>query len=87
MKDFYVRRISQLAQELTPPPLTYSALNPYLLLEQSLPMGVTYHFGALKAITVAQTTGEGATAQITIDPTAAGHGWYIDATPLDNTDD
>ncbi len=36
---------------------------------------------------VAQTTGEGPTAQITLDPTAAGHGWYVAPTPLDNTDD
>ena len=31
--------------------------------------------------------GEGLSAQITLDTAAAGHGWYIDPTPLDNADD
>jgi len=44
-------------------------------------------FADLPGSSVGQTTGEGATAQITLDSTAAGHGWYVDPTPLDNTDD
>lgn len=35
---------------------------------------------------VAQTEGEGTSAQIALDTDAAGHGWYIDPTPLDNSD-
>ena len=35
----------------------------------------------------ATTLGQGSTAQITLDTDAAGHGWYIDPTPLNNTDD
>ena len=44
-------------------------------------------FQDLAGSAVGQTTGEGATAQITLDTNAAGHGWHIDPTPLDNTDD
>jgi len=44
-------------------------------------------FADLAGSSVGQTTGEGLNANITLDPTAAGHGWYIDPTPLDNTDD
>ena len=49
--------------------------------------GVTYGFSELLGAAVANTTGEGANAAITLDTTAAGHGWYIDPTPLDNTDE
>ena len=44
-------------------------------------------FTDLAGTAVGQTTGEGLSAQITLDPTAAGHNWYIDPTPLNNTDD
>lgn len=44
-------------------------------------------FSDLAGSSVAQTTGEGSSAQIVIDTTAAGHGWYVDPTPLDNSDD
>ena len=44
-------------------------------------------FSDLPGTAVGETTGEGATAAITLDTTAAGHGWYVDPTPLDNTDD
>ena len=44
-------------------------------------------FQDLAGSAVGNTVGEGPTAQITLDTTAAGHGWYIDPTPLDNTDD
>ena len=44
-------------------------------------------FTDLPSTALGQTTGEGATAQITLDQNAAGHGWYLDPTPLDNTDD
>ena len=33
------------------------------------------------------TLDRGNSAHVTVDTTAAGHGWYIDSTPLDNTDD
>jgi len=33
------------------------------------------------------STGQTVNYQITLDSNAAGHGWYIDPTPLDNTDD
>jgi len=33
------------------------------------------------------STGQAVNYQITLDSNAAGHGWYIDPTPLDNTDD
>jgi hypothetical protein len=36
---------------------------------------------------VAETSGEGTGARIALDINAAGHGWYIDSTPLDNSDD
>ena len=39
-------------------------------------------FDDLPATAVGQTTGEGASASITLDTNAAGHGWYIDPTPL-----
>ena len=44
-------------------------------------------FADLPATALGQTTGEGLTAQITLDQNAAGHNWYIDPTPLDNSDD
>ena len=44
-------------------------------------------FGNLLNKAVGQTNGEGTSADITLDTTAAGHGWYLDNTPLDNTDD
>ncbi|WP_168921806.1 tandem-95 repeat protein [Polaromonas vacuolata] len=44
-------------------------------------------FQDLAGFAVGQTTGQGANAQITLDPTAAGHNWFIDPTPLDNQDD
>ena len=44
-------------------------------------------FQNLDGSSVGQTTGEGTSAQITLETTAAGHGWYVDATPLDNSDD
>ncbi|UUZ69422.1 matrixin family metalloprotease [Polaromonas sp. P2-4] len=40
-------------------------------------------FADLPAGAVGQTTG----TNITLDTNAAGHGWFIDSTPLDNTDD
>lgn len=53
----------------------------------SMMSGVTYSFSDLSGSSVGQTTGEGVNASITLDSNAAGHGWYIDPTPLDNTDD
>ena len=44
-------------------------------------------FSDLASTALGQTTGEGASAQITLDTNAAGHNWYIDPTPLDNSDD
>ena len=44
-------------------------------------------FQDLAGSAVGNTVGEGPTAQITLDTTAAGHNWYIDPTPQDNTDD
>jgi hypothetical protein len=49
--------------------------------------GVVYLTSDLPGLSVAQTTGSGSSAQIVLDPTAAGHGWYVDPTPLDNSDD
>jgi hypothetical protein len=48
---------------------------------------VTLHVADLPGSSVGQTTGTGPSAAITLDKDAAGHGWYIDPTPLDNTDD
>ncbi|MCL2076077.1 MAG: hypothetical protein FWH15_06515 [Betaproteobacteria bacterium] len=44
-------------------------------------------FSDLPGSAVAQTTGYYNSGQITLDTNAAGWGWYIDPTPLDNTDD
>ena len=44
-------------------------------------------FQNLAGSAVGNTVSEGLGAQITLDTNAAGHGWYTDATPLDNTDD
>ena len=44
-------------------------------------------FTDLPGTALGQTTGEGLSAQITLDTNAAGHNWYIDPTPLDNSDD
>ena len=47
--------------------------------------GVSVSFANLLHSVLGTTTGP--TAQITLDTDAAGHGWYIDSTPLDSTDD
>lgn len=44
-------------------------------------------FSDLPAAALGQTIGEGAAATITLDQNAAGHGWYVDPTPLDSSDD
>jgi hypothetical protein len=44
-------------------------------------------FADLPSSAVGNTVGAGSTASITLDTTAAGHNWYIDPMPLDNTDD
>ena len=44
-------------------------------------------FTDLPSTALGQTIGEGVTATITLDTNAAGHGWYIDPTPLDSSDD
>ena len=44
-------------------------------------------FTDLPATALGQTVGEGATAAITLDTNAAGHGWYVDPMPLGNADD
>ncbi|MCL2020838.1 MAG: hypothetical protein FWG81_01725 [Betaproteobacteria bacterium] len=44
-------------------------------------------FSDLPGSAIAQTTGYYSSGQITLDSNAAGWGWYIDPTPLDNTDD
>ena len=44
-------------------------------------------FADLPGSAVAQTTGYYNSGQITLDSNAVGWGWYIDPTPLDNTDD
>jgi len=47
----------------------------------------TVTFADLPDSSTGKTTGTGPSASITLDKDAAGHGWYIDPTPLDNTDD
>jgi hypothetical protein len=41
-------------------------------------------FAPLPGYALGSTIGKGVLAQITLDSTAAGHGWYADATPLTN---
>ncbi|MDR0577728.1 MAG: matrixin family metalloprotease, partial [Candidatus Accumulibacter sp.] len=43
-----------------------------------------FTFSNLSAASVAQTTGTGSSAKITLDEDAAGHGWFIDYTPYLN---
>lgn len=45
--------------------------------------GINVSFAFLSGGEVGQTSAN----TITLDSTAAGHGWYVDPTPLDNTDD
>jgi hypothetical protein len=84
-KPSYIKRISAVDFESNWS-LTWQAQSalPELL---SAASGVSYSFSDLPAGAVGNTVGEGSNAQITLDTAAAGHGWYIDATPLDNTDD
>ena len=44
-------------------------------------------FTDLPGTALGETVGEGTSVQITLDQNAAGHGWYIDPTPLDSSDD
>ncbi len=48
--------------------------------------GIEFYFDSLPGTAVAQTTGEGADATITLDTDAAGHGWFVDSTPQDNSE-
>jgi hypothetical protein len=50
----------------------------------NLPMPV--NFSDLAAGVAGQSVGEGANAAITLDTTATGNGWFIDATPADNSE-
>jgi hypothetical protein len=50
----------------------------------SLLPGLNFAFSDLLGSSLAQTTGAGASARITFDTDAAGHGWYIDYTPCLN---
>ena len=49
--------------------------------------GVTYSFDSLPSTAVGTTVDQGLSTKITLDTSAAGHNWYVDPTPLDNTDD
>ena len=40
----------------------------------------------LAGTAVGETTSAGSTATITLDTNAAGHGWFIDSTPADNSE-
>jgi hypothetical protein len=44
----------------------------------------SFRSAKLSGASVAQTTGTGPTAQITLDTNAAGYGWFIDYTPYLN---
>lgn len=59
-----------------------SLFNAPMSLSWDLPFPVG--FGNLESMSLGETKGEGATAQITLDSNAAGHGWFIDATPDNN---
>ena len=43
-------------------------------------------FSNLTGSAVGETTGEGSSAQITLDANAAGYNWFIDPTPTDNSE-
>jgi Bacterial Ig domain/Bacterial cadherin-like domain/Matrixin len=43
-------------------------------------------FQSLDGAALGETTGLGKEATMTLDTTAAGHGWFIDQTPLDNSE-
>jgi len=47
---------------------------------------INLSFADLSGGAVGQTVGEGVNAIITLDTNAAGHNWYIDATPWDNSE-
>ena len=44
------------------------------------------NFTNLPGTTIGQTTGSGQNAQLILDNNAAGHGWFVDATPADNVE-
>jgi hypothetical protein len=70
----------------TPTPLTATTAqqeNARLAELLSSAVSAVTGFADLPGLATAQTTGN----QITLDTTAAGWGWYLDPTPLDNTDD
>jgi hypothetical protein len=46
--------------------------------------GTELQVADLSAASVAETTGTGLAARITLDTNAAGHGWYLDPTPQAN---
>ncbi|MDP1705925.1 MAG: Ig-like domain-containing protein [Sulfurimicrobium sp.] len=48
--------------------------------------GIEFNVDSLPGSIVAQTTGEGASAAITLDTNAAGYNWFVDATPADNAE-
>ena len=94
-KDFYVRRISQVlsspdqnfADATSDGVPVYAIPNAHSLLAAGYYSGIRYSFTDLPYTALGQTGGEGASATITLDTNAAGHGWYTDPTPLDSSDD
>ena len=47
---------------------------------------IAYNFTNLPGTAVGETVGAGSSATITLDTNAAGHGWFIDATPGNNSE-
>ncbi|MBK7003103.1 MAG: tandem-95 repeat protein [Rhodoferax sp.] len=86
---FNLAVVEQYRAEDTPPickSMKFSALQ-YAPISVSWGLTLPTVLSNLSGSSVGQTTGTGPTAQITLDTTASGHGWYIDPTPQDNTDD
>ncbi|MFM9969947.1 MAG: hypothetical protein ACKVQK_16270, partial [Burkholderiales bacterium] len=54
------------------------------LVESQIETPIQYVFEDLSGQSVDQSSGLGSGATITLDTAAAGHGWFIDNTPLDN---
>lgn len=62
-------------------PLNGMNNDPAALIDGNSISSIRLDFSALEGNSLAQTLGTGPSAQITLDATAAGHGWYIDYTP------
>ncbi|RYE81520.1 MAG: tandem-95 repeat protein [Oxalobacteraceae bacterium] len=86
-EQLYIRRIRATLMDSPPEVSATWKLEPLDLLFEGQSLGVKFDWMESETGILGQSYGSGVNSFINISPTAAGHGWYLDPTPVDNTDD